>query len=82
MHTSPADTGAALDILRRSWNGPMSAYPESGYFKSPDWVFTDISPDELLAFANIWHAQGVIALGGCCGIGAQHIAHISAEFAA
>jgi S-methylmethionine-dependent homocysteine/selenocysteine methylase len=82
MHTSPADTGAALDILRRSWNGPMSAYPESGYFKSPDWVFTEISPEELLGFSNQWHSQGVIALGGCCGIGAQHIAHLHSEFGA
>jgi S-methylmethionine-dependent homocysteine/selenocysteine methylase len=82
MHTSPADTSAALDILRRSWNGPMSAYPESGYFKSPDWVFTDISPRDLLGFANQWHSQGVIALGGCCGIGAEHIAHLHSELAA
>jgi S-methylmethionine-dependent homocysteine/selenocysteine methylase len=82
MHTSPADTGAALDILRRSWNGPMSAYPESGYFKSPDWVFTEITPGELSDFANAWHSQGVIALGGCCGIGPKHIAALREEFAA
>ncbi len=81
MHTSPADTGAALDILRRSWNGPLSAYPESGYFKSPDWVFTDLSVDDLLGFSQRWHSQGVIALGGCCGIGPSHIAALHEEFA-
>ncbi len=82
MHTSPADTGAALDVLRRSWNGPLSAYPESGYFKSPDWVFTEISPDELLSFANTWYNRGAIALGGCCGIGPDHIKALHQEFSA
>ncbi len=80
MHTSPVDTAAALDILRNSWNGPLSAYPESGYFKSPDWVFTDLSVKDLLKFSNQWHSQGVIALGGCCGIGPLHIAALHKEF--
>ncbi len=81
MHSSPEVTGAALDILRRSWNGPMAVYPECGYFKSPDWVFTDITPDDLTGFAKRWHAQGAIAIGGCCGIGPLHIAALHREFA-
>jgi S-methylmethionine-dependent homocysteine/selenocysteine methylase len=82
MHSSPEVTGAALDILRRSWNGPMAAYPECGYFKSPDWVFTDVTPADLTGFAKTWHAQGAIGLGGCCGIGPSHIAALHKEFAA
>jgi S-methylmethionine-dependent homocysteine/selenocysteine methylase len=82
MHSSPEVTGAALDILRRSWNGPLAAYPECGYFKSPDWVFTDITPAALTEFAKSWHAQGAIALGGCCGIGPSHIQALQKEFAA
>ena len=59
MHTSPNDTGEAVDIVRRYWNGPLGAYPESGYFTMPDWTFTDIiPPTELVAKARQWHAQG------------------------
>lgn len=81
MHTSPADTADALDILKRHWHGPLAAYPESGYFKSPDWSFVDvISPDDLIAFARGWRSQGVTILGGCCGIGPQHIGRLAQEF--
>jgi ABC-type multidrug transport system fused ATPase/permease subunit len=43
MHTSPNDTGEALDILRKYWSGPMGVYPECGYFKMPDWQFVDMN---------------------------------------
>jgi S-methylmethionine-dependent homocysteine/selenocysteine methylase len=74
MHTSPNDTGEAISILRKYWKGPIGTYPESGYFKSPDWVFVDvISPDELLKRSLEWKAQGATLFGGCCGIGPDHI---------
>jgi S-methylmethionine-dependent homocysteine/selenocysteine methylase len=82
MHTSPEDTGPAIEVLKKSWNGPIGAYPESGYFKSPDWLFTDLTPADLVKFARGWLAQGAIALGGCCGIGPLHIAALNKEFAA
>jgi S-methylmethionine-dependent homocysteine/selenocysteine methylase len=82
MHTSPEDTGPAIEILKKSWSGPIGAYPESGYFKSPDWLFTDLTPADLVRFARGWHAQGAIALGGCCGIGPSHIEALCEEFAA
>jgi S-methylmethionine-dependent homocysteine/selenocysteine methylase len=74
MHTSPEDTGAALAAIRKHWTGPLGAYPESGYFKAPDWVFTDIAPQDLVDFAQAWQRLGVTIFGGCCGIGPQHIA--------
>ncbi len=50
MHTSPNDTGEAMDIVRKHWKGPLGAYPESGYFTMPDWQFVDIiAPDELVS---------------------------------
>jgi S-methylmethionine-dependent homocysteine/selenocysteine methylase len=80
MHSSPEDTGPAIEILKKSWSGPIGAYPESGYFKSPDWVFTEITPDDLVASAKYWQQQGVTILGGCCGIGPSHIAALRREF--
>jgi S-methylmethionine-dependent homocysteine/selenocysteine methylase len=80
MHTSPEATSDAIDILRKSWSGPIAAYPESGYFKSPDWVFTNVTPDDLVSFCHNWQKQGVTIFGGCCGIGPDHIASLSKEF--
>ena len=81
MHTSPNDTGEALAIVREHWSGPLGAYPESGYFKMPAWQFADtIPPQELVALARQWRAQGVTIFGGCCGIGPEHIAALKEAF--
>lgn len=81
MHTSPNDTGEAIDILKRFWSGPIGTYPESGYFKSPDWVFVDtIPPAALVTASKDWQSQGVTIFGGCCGIGPDHIHAIAKEF--
>ncbi len=82
MHSSPEDTGPAIEILKQNWSGPIGAYPESGYFKSPDWVFTEITPADLVGAAKLWQQQGVTIFGGCCGIGPSHIAALQKEFAA
>ena len=75
MHTSPNITGEALQIVRKYWDGPVGTYPESGYFKMPDWVFQDvISPEELVKKSIEWQKQSdVTVFGGCCGIGPDHI---------
>jgi S-methylmethionine-dependent homocysteine/selenocysteine methylase len=81
MHTSPNDTDEALQILRKYWDGPIGTYPESGYFKMPDWQFVDIiSPEELVSKSRGWKAQGATIFGGCCGVGPDHIAALAQEF--
>jgi homocysteine S-methyltransferase len=81
MHTSPNDTDEAIDILRKHWKGPMGAYPESGYFKMPEWTFVDIiPPEELVARSKVWKAKGVLAFGGCCGLGPDHISALADAF--
>ncbi len=82
MHTSPNDTGEALDIVRRHWDGPLGVYPESGYFTMPDWQFIDIiEPADLVRRSRAWKAQGASIFGGCCGIGPEHIRALAKEFA-
>jgi homocysteine S-methyltransferase len=74
MHTEVADTGAAIEIAKRHWAGPLAAYPESGYFTMPNWQFVDvIAPEDFVAHAADWLRQGVQVLGGCCGLGPEHI---------
>ena len=74
MHTSVHHTGPALTELTTLWDGPMFAYAESGHFVPPSWKFEDIiSPQDYLVYAKQWIEQGVQIIGGCCGIGPEHI---------
>ena len=80
MHTNVHVVEPALDIVRKHWSGPMMAYPDSGYFKMPQWQFDDIIPAEDLAKeAKGWIAQGATAVGGCCGLGVEHIETLAAR---
>ncbi len=74
MHT-PSDVIAdALKIVREHFDGPLTAYPDSGYFKMPHWQFDEvISPDDLVTFAGQWKQEGVQVFGGCCGLSPEHI---------
>lgn len=78
MH-SPSDIVAeAVAILKPHFNGPLTAYPDSGYFRMPDWQFEDIiTPNALHRFASGWIAEGVQVVGGCCGLSPEHIAAIA-----
>lgn len=78
MHTPPDVVSDALTILRQAYSGPLMAYPDSGYFKSPHWQFEDvIKPDELRRFAEQWVNEGAQILGGCCGLSPEHIAALA-----
>ncbi|MGI9303140.1 MAG: homocysteine S-methyltransferase family protein [Gammaproteobacteria bacterium] len=80
MHSHVPDTSAGLDELRACWDGPMGAYPNSGYFQRPNWQFVDIiPPDEFAVAAKGWADKGAQILGGCCGIGPEHIARLKTE---
>jgi S-methylmethionine-dependent homocysteine/selenocysteine methylase len=74
MHSQANVTADALAILHRAFDGPLLAYPDSGYFKSPHWVFDEVMPpDALRRFAQEWFDQGLQIVGGCCGLTPAHI---------
>lgn len=74
MHSSVSLTGPALESLAREWRGPLMAYPDSGYFEMPHWQFVDIiAPADLARVAGGWIDAGVQVLGGCCGLGVEHV---------
>jgi S-methylmethionine-dependent homocysteine/selenocysteine methylase len=82
MHSSPNDTDDALPIIRKFWDGPLGAYPESGYFRMPEWTFVDIiTPEDLVDKARQWRQKGCTIFGGCCGLGPEHIHALSKEYA-
>lgn len=80
MHSDVDITGPALDIVSSVWDGPTGAYPESGYFIKPNWQFVDIIPPvDFCTRALDWIGLGARAVGGCCGIGPQHIRALSKQ---
>ena len=84
MHTNVDLTGPALDVLRSRFDGPTLAYPDSGYFEMPHWQFVDIvSPGKLANAARGWVEEGgVQLLGGCCGLGVEHVEALAEMLAA
>ena len=75
MHSQVKDTGPALEILSRIWDGPKMAYAETGKLEKPDWSFKEIYPPKKYA-QKIKHwikKYGVKIIGGCCGTGPEHI---------
>jgi len=74
MHSEVETLVPALSIVLARWPGPVAAYAHSGHFTMPDWQFVDvISPEGYLAAAEQWVAMGAQVIGGCCGIGPDHI---------
>ncbi len=74
MHTLTGDTVPALREVKERWDGPVGAYPHSGKFVMPHWQFIDmISPEDFAEEARRWVELGVQVVGGCCGIGPEHV---------
>lgn len=81
MHTPSDVIGDAIAILRQNFTGTLMAYPDSGYFRMPNWQFEDvIEPDMFVDFARTWVDNGVQILGGCCGLSPKHIACLRQAF--
>ncbi len=78
MHCDLDVTGAALEVAKRHWDGPLAAYPNSGDFIPPNWQFDSVcTPGEFADSAEQWIAAGSVIVGGCCGIGPDHISALS-----
>ena len=81
MHSRIHVTGAALDALQSHWQGPTAVYPDSGYFKMPHWQFDSVmKPTPFTQSARPWFQREVRILGGCCGLGVNHIQALAMEF--
>jgi len=78
FHSSVASTDAALTTMKEKWSGPMGIYPEADRLDYVDTYRdrtapTRLTPEEFLAKAENWVAQGVQIIGGCCGVELEHI---------
>ena len=75
MHSVRDVTEDAVKILRSDTiRDPSVRIPNAGYWTRPNWAFVDqVSPDEYLADARRWVEAGAVIVGGCCGVGVEHI---------
>ena len=74
MHSDLKATKPAVQVMKEHYEGVLGAYPNAGYWMRPNWAFVDqVTPDEYLAEAKQWVGLGAQIVGGCCGIGPDHI---------
>ncbi len=73
MHSSVDIISERLCKIGSISEGPLMAYPDSGYFKPNNWQFERIiSPESLICYAEEFIEQGASIIGGCCGFGPKH----------
>ncbi len=74
MHSDIEVTPPALKVALERWQGPVGSYPHYGHWERPIWHSQGApSPEEYLRQAKEWVEMGVQIIGGCCGIGIEHI---------
>jgi S-methylmethionine-dependent homocysteine/selenocysteine methylase len=87
--------GDAVDMLREVQRSRGTALPIGVYANAfppqpkdaqanagLDEIRSDLGPAGYLAWARDWHARGADIIGGCCGIGPEHIAALRQAFSA
>lgn len=74
FHSQVEIAREALGQLREHVDGAVGIYPHCGDFEAPDWQFVNmISPEDYLEEAKGWVDDGAQIVGGCCGIGLDHM---------
>jgi S-methylmethionine-dependent homocysteine/selenocysteine methylase/SAM-dependent methyltransferase len=71
----PDHVHGMLSWLRDFTDLPLGVYPNLGYFTNAGWRFeTDITGEKYAEMALRWREEGAQIIGGCCGVGPEHIA--------
>ena len=74
MHSEIGHTGPGLECARRVCEAPLGAWPNCGSIEPPNWQFRNVvTPGEFAEVAARWVEDGVKVVGGCCGLGPDHI---------
>jgi S-methylmethionine-dependent homocysteine/selenocysteine methylase len=79
--------GALADAAAAAPGLPLGAYANAfpaipDDHEANDTLFairTDLDPDGYCAFASSWVTAGATMIGGCCGVGPEQIAALSAR---
>ena len=71
----PDHVDGMLGWLRDFTDMPLGAYPNLGYLSDAGWSHDrDVGGAEYAEMALRWRAEGAQIVGGCCGVGPDHIA--------
>ena len=74
MHSEIADTTPGLQCAARVCEAPLGAWPNSGTIEPPHQRFDDVvTPEAFATLAARWVEDGVRVIGGCCGLGPEHV---------
>ncbi|MEM7133011.1 MAG: homocysteine S-methyltransferase family protein [Chloroflexota bacterium] len=78
MHTRVEYVDASLNVLQAEWDGLIGVYAHSGKFNSDGDLILDsvISPEDYGTVASGWLGRGVNLVGGCCGVGVEHMDYL------
>jgi S-methylmethionine-dependent homocysteine/selenocysteine methylase len=77
MHTDMRSVPNSLGAIQATWGGTVGAYPHVGDWSPPDWLFHELTPTAFADDASEWVSRGATIVGGCCGIGPEHIAELA-----
>ena len=70
----PERVKGTVSFLRGHSRLPVGVYPNLGRFIDPGWDFEQASAPAAFAHqAQTWLDEGAAIVGGCCGVGAEHI---------
>ena len=83
--TDPGAISVALEELAPLTDKPTGAYPNR-FHVPPGWTLdneiktepTEMTVEEYLDFVATWRRSGATIIGGCCGVGPEFIAALSA----
>lgn len=83
MHSDVRLTARGIATIRDGWDGPIAAYAHAAELVGGRLSFDNaISPDDYAAYEPHWCKAGATILGGCCGIGPEHIRALAAVMTA
>ncbi len=78
MHTDVRLVSECLRSAREHWQGPLGAYAHAGAIIDGEYTHDGvITPEEYAAYLPAWTAAGATMLGGCCGIGPDHLREVA-----
>ena len=78
----PDHVGGMLSWMRDFTDLPLGVYPNLGYLSTAGWrTETGVGGAEYARMALAWREEGAQIVGGCCGVGPEHVAAARAALA-
>ena len=71
----PDHVGGMISWMRDFTDLPLGAYPNLGYLSTVGWrTESGVGGAEYAEMALAWRDEGAQIIGGCCGVGPEHVA--------